>query len=191
MTLADEVGRALRALREAAGLSLSELARRSAVGKATLSELEAGRRNPTLDTLYALTTALGVPLSAVLPPPNGAAPAVISGRSVDAVLVTRFEAATVTTEIYRMAIRPGPAQHSAAHTPGTVEHLVVLAGTAVVGGEGRERTVRSGRSYTWAADGPHTYAAKGPESVDAVLVMTYQGLAGVARDRELRGAASH
>ncbi|MBX6750474.1 MAG: helix-turn-helix domain-containing protein [Micromonosporaceae bacterium] len=174
MTLADNVGRALRALREAAGLSLSELARQSGVGKATLSELESGRRNPTLETLYALTTALGVPLSAVLPAPDGGGPAaVVSGQAVDAVLITRFTAAEATTELYRMTIRPGAAQRSAAHTPGTVEHLVVLAGTAVVGGEGRERTVRAGRSYTWPADEPHTYAAKGSAPVDAVLVMTY------------------
>lgn len=174
MTLADNVGRALQQLRRDAGISLSELSRRSGVGKATLSELEAGRRNPTLETLYALTTALNVPLSAVLPPPDEHASASVSGNSVDAVLIARFRAATVTTEIYRMAIRPGPVQRSAAHTPGTLEHLVVLAGTAVVGGEGHERTVRPGRSYTWPADEPHTYAAKSSEPVDAVLVMTYR-----------------
>jgi transcriptional regulator with XRE-family HTH domain len=174
MTLADDVGRALKALRDAAGLTLSELARRSGVGKATLSELEAGRRNPTLETLYALTTALGVPLSAVLQPPSGIEPAPVSGVSVDAVLITRFEAAAVTTELYRMVIRPGLVQRSAAHAPGTVEHLVVLAGAAVVGADGRTRTIRSGQSFTWVADVPHTYAAKGPEPVEAVLVMTYR-----------------
>ncbi len=179
MTLADDVGRALRTLRDAAGLTLSELARQSGVGKATLSELEAGRRNPTLETLYALTTALGVPLSAVLQPPGTQSPrgkesAPVSGVSVDAVLMTRFGAAAVTTELYRMTIRPGQVQRSAAHAPGTVEHLVVLAGVAVVGAEGRTRTVQSGHSFTWAADVPHTYAARGPEPVDAVLVMTYR-----------------
>lgn len=61
MGLGDEVGRRLKQLRVDSGLSLSELARRSGVGKGTLSELETGRRNPTLETLYALTTALGRP----------------------------------------------------------------------------------------------------------------------------------
>jgi transcriptional regulator with XRE-family HTH domain len=182
MTLAADVGRALNALRDAAGLTLSELARRSGVGKATLSELEAGRRNPTLETLYALTTALRVPLSAVLQPPPGGTSSAISGVSVDAVLVTRFEAAAVTTEIYRMAIRPGPVQHSAAHAPGTIEHLVVLAGTAVVGADGRSRPIRSGHSFTWPADVPHSYAAKGSEQVDAVLVMTYRLIGPAARE---------
>ncbi|MFR9803164.1 helix-turn-helix domain-containing protein [Pseudonocardia sp. RS010] len=38
-------------------MSLSELARRASVGKATLSGLEAGTRNPTLDTLHAVAPA--------------------------------------------------------------------------------------------------------------------------------------
>ncbi|NJA56315.1 helix-turn-helix domain-containing protein, partial [Streptomyces sp. NEAU-H3] len=70
---ASEVGARIRELREARALSLSALARRSGLGKATLSGLEAGTRNPTLETLYAVTTALGVPLTAALAPP-GAAP---------------------------------------------------------------------------------------------------------------------
>ncbi|MHB1430723.1 MAG: helix-turn-helix domain-containing protein [Streptosporangiaceae bacterium] len=44
-TAGAQVGSAVRRLREHAGLSLSEVARRSGVGKATLSRLEAGERN--------------------------------------------------------------------------------------------------------------------------------------------------
>src|SRR5918995_6173421 len=50
---AEDVGQRVRELRERRGLSLSELARRAAVGKATLSGLEAGTRNPPLETLQA------------------------------------------------------------------------------------------------------------------------------------------
>ncbi|WP_344749798.1 helix-turn-helix transcriptional regulator [Streptosporangium vulgare] len=51
----------MRGLREERGISLSALARAAGVGKATLSGLENGTRNPTLDTLWAITTELGVP----------------------------------------------------------------------------------------------------------------------------------
>ncbi len=64
--VAAAVGRRIRELRRAAGLSLSELARRAGLGKGTLSELESGRRNPTLGTLYALTAPLGVGLAALI-----------------------------------------------------------------------------------------------------------------------------
>ena len=60
------IGRRLRELRTRRDLSLSALARHAGVGKGSLSELEAGARNPTLGTLYALAGALEVPLSALL-----------------------------------------------------------------------------------------------------------------------------
>ena len=47
------VGARIRALRTERGLSLSALAAAAGIGKGSLSELETGRRNPTLDTLYA------------------------------------------------------------------------------------------------------------------------------------------
>src|SRR5262245_35253956 len=56
----SEVGRRLRGLREARGLTLSELARTAHVGKATLSGLENGTRDPRLETLYAIAAALDV-----------------------------------------------------------------------------------------------------------------------------------
>ena len=57
------VGARISAIRKQRGLSLSGLAREARIGKGSLSELEGGQRNPTLDTLYAIAGPLGVPLS--------------------------------------------------------------------------------------------------------------------------------
>ncbi|MFC9294143.1 helix-turn-helix domain-containing protein [Streptomyces sp. NPDC057011] len=169
--LAAQVGARVRALRTERGVSLSELARRSRIGKGTLSELESGRRNPTLETLYALTTALEVPLSTALH--TTGLPAEISGAAVDAVLTERFEDASVVTETYRVRIRAGSAQESAAHTPGTTEHIVVLAGTARVGPlHSPALSVGPGEHATWAADVPHLYEAPAGD-VEALLVVRY------------------
>ncbi|WP_424215668.1 helix-turn-helix domain-containing protein [Streptomyces sp. BI20] len=164
------VGPALRELREARGLSLSELARRSGTGKGTLSELETGRRNPTLETLYAVTTALGVPLSTVLA--GAPHPRVLSGRTVDAVLIERHEDPAAVSEVHRLRIRAGDVQHSPAHTPGTTEHLVVLTGTARVGPVDAPETVGPGGHTAWAADAPHVYEAIDAD-VEALLVVRY------------------
>ncbi|MEC3998631.1 helix-turn-helix domain-containing protein [Actinacidiphila sp. DG2A-62] len=188
MELNERVGRRLRELREDRGLSLSALARRSGTGKATLSELEAGRRNPTLETLYALTTALGVSLSAALTDPRAAAGAAgdgggpggpggaagagghagISGAAVTAVLTERHEHGGAVTDVFRIRIRAGARQESAAHIPGTREHLVVLAGTAVVGDPAQPLTAGPGEHAHWAADAPHFYSAPHGD-VEAVL----------------------
>jgi transcriptional regulator with XRE-family HTH domain len=59
----------LRRLRIARHLSLSELARATTVSKATLSSIENGRANPTIETLAALASALRVELSELLEEP--------------------------------------------------------------------------------------------------------------------------
>ncbi|MFF8828732.1 helix-turn-helix domain-containing protein [Streptomyces sp. NPDC015131] len=169
MGLADQVGHRVRELRKEQGVSLSELARRSAIGKGTLSELESGRRNPTLETLYALTRALGVPLSGVL---SAADPARISGEAVDAVLMDRTEDADAVTEVFRIRIRADALQESAAHAPGTEERIVVLTGTARVGPASSPLLLHAGEQTAWPADVPHVYEAPSGDA-EAVLFVRY------------------
>jgi transcriptional regulator with XRE-family HTH domain len=56
------VGRNVRRLRIAAGVSQAELAERMGVDRAYVSGLELGQRNPTIVTLWHLAKALGVKL---------------------------------------------------------------------------------------------------------------------------------
>lgn len=175
MELNEQVGLRLRELRERRGLSLSELARRAGTGKATLSGLESGQRNPTLETLYALTTALDVPLSSVLTEPARGLvlrPGV-DGDAVTAALLERVESAELVSEVYRARIRPGAVQESAAHLPGTRERLVVLSGRARVGPREAPFTVGPGEEACWVSDGPHVYGALDGAVVEAVLFIDY------------------
>src|SRR5690348_18339603 len=56
----------LRRLRIARHLSLSELSRATGISKATLSSIENGRANPTVDTLAGLAGALRVSMAELL-----------------------------------------------------------------------------------------------------------------------------
>src|SRR5690606_40680753 len=58
----DVIAAALRAERRRAGLSLGEVARKAGIAKSTLSQLESGAGNPSVETLWALSTALDMPL---------------------------------------------------------------------------------------------------------------------------------
>jgi transcriptional regulator with XRE-family HTH domain len=172
---AGETGRRIRRLRGERGLSLSELARRAGIGKATLSGLEQGTRNPTAGTLYAIAGQLGVPLAALLTAP-GAAPGAVPELHGDAITATLLEVFTdpgVSTELYRLRIRPGPAQTSPAHGPGVVEYLTVFSGTALVGPVAAPVVVRAGEHASWLSDGPHTYAALERAEVEASLLIRH------------------
>lgn len=61
-TLLQELGRRLRAAREAAGLSVTSLAERAGVSRRYVTEAEAGRANLSLIKLAELARALRVPL---------------------------------------------------------------------------------------------------------------------------------
>lgn len=177
---AAETGARIRSLRAERGLSLSELARRAGIGKATLSGLEAGRRNPTAETLYAIAGQLDLPLAALLPAPEGSDGADVAGTAPvvhgDAVTVTLLAAFTdggVSTELYRLLIRPGPVQTSPAHAPGVVEYLTVFAGTARVGPVRAPLVVAAGGHASWVSDGPHIYTALGGVAVEASLLIRH------------------
>jgi transcriptional regulator with XRE-family HTH domain len=62
----DALGALLRVRRVSAGLSLRELAARTNVSNAYLSELERGRHEPSLRVLRAIAGALGTPLGPLL-----------------------------------------------------------------------------------------------------------------------------
>jgi DNA-binding XRE family transcriptional regulator len=55
-----QLGRNLRRVRTAAGLTQAALAKRSGIHRSYVSALEAGQRNPTAVTLQRLATVLGV-----------------------------------------------------------------------------------------------------------------------------------
>lgn len=174
---AAQVGRRIRRLRGERGLSLSELALRAGVGKATLSGLEAGTRNPTIETLYAITAQLAVPLAAVLGDPaaeHPGAPEVVHGSAVSAALLETFTDGPVITELYRLRIRPGRVQTSPAHPLGATEFLTVYAGTARVGPADAPVVVPAGGHTSWVSDVPHIYAAETGEEVHASLVIRHR-----------------
>jgi len=88
------IAAALRRERERHGVSLTELARRAGIAKSTLSQLEAGSGNPSVETLWALGVALDVPFSRLVEPERpqvrviraGKGPAVVRKTSVRVLL---------------------------------------------------------------------------------------------------------
>jgi len=172
------IGRRLRDLRAARGLSLSALARAAGVGKATLSGLENGTRNPTIETLYAIAAALGVPMSALTLDPGAPAStaSAVRGAAVVSTLLEVFTEPAATYELFRLRVVPGVEQTSPAHLPGVTEHLTVYRGLLRTGPVDAPLTAGAGQHVSFAADSPHTYAALGAEeALASLLIRTPRG----------------
>src|ERR1700742_780984 len=61
-----DLGRTARRLRENQNLTLADVARRANISSAMLSRLETGRVSPSLETIVALSQALGVTASVLM-----------------------------------------------------------------------------------------------------------------------------
>jgi transcriptional regulator with XRE-family HTH domain len=162
------VGSRIRALRTERGLSLSALAATAGIGKGSLSELESGRRNPTLDTLYAVAGPLGVPLAVLLDFDAGA---VVADEGFEAVLLHTERSTTATSEVYLLRVDPGVTRSSPAHQAGVVEQLVVLAGDCRVEYADQVVVLGVGDHVSWPADVPHRYTAGENGDMRAVNVI--------------------
>ena len=172
------IAAALRRSREAAGLSLTELARRAGVAKSTLSQLESAQGNPSVETLWALCIALGVPFSSLLDPPRPRVQVIRAGDGVGTIAAaeanyraTLLAACPPTTrrDIYRIDSEPGRARRSEPHMPGLVEHVVLMAGRALVGLTDEPVELAPGDYVVYPGDVPHVFEALEP-GTQAVLL---------------------
>src|SRR4051812_11175135 len=169
----------LRRLRTGRGLSAAALARESGVARATLAELEAGRGNPTVETLYGLAKGLGVTFADLLieadpapvhvvragegPPVPGA---VVQGRPPRPAAVQRAR-----VEIYDLRVAPGEPRHADGHTAGVTEQLLVHAGRLRVGPESGPVELCAGDFAVFDASVPHVYEAlDGPVAATLVIL---------------------
>ncbi|GAA1523974.1 XRE family transcriptional regulator [Actinomadura kijaniata] len=174
------IAMALRRERERAGLSLTELAKRAGVAKSTLSKLESGAGNPSVEVLWALATALGVTFSRLVDPPRPTVRVVRAGEGP----VTHAEqagyAATLLAscppgarrDLYRIVAWPGPPRVSEPHIPGTLEHVVLAAGRALVGPADDPVEMGPGDYVAYPGDARHVFEALEPDT-SAMLVMEH------------------
>jgi XRE family transcriptional regulator, regulator of sulfur utilization len=164
----DPLARNLVRLRGQRSLSLSALAQRAGVAKSTLSELERGRGNPSIDTLWSLARALNVPFASLFEDGRRERPTVIRLNEAPVIaaegngFVTRHllnRSGTGEVEMYILQLEPGFRRDAAPHGPGVIEHVVVMAGTADVGFADESHVLGPGDCISFPADRPHHYAA--------------------------------
>jgi transcriptional regulator with XRE-family HTH domain len=136
----------LRRLRIARRLSLSELARATTMSKATLSGIENGRANPTVETLATLAGTLGVALTELLEqPPLGEIRIVRAGR----------RNRDLDDDLVELRLKARTRDERAPLRDGTRLHVYVLEGTVVAGPIERISELGAHDYASFPADVPH------------------------------------
>jgi transcriptional regulator with XRE-family HTH domain len=170
----------IRRLRQEADLTLAELATAAGLGKSTLAQLESGKGNPSVETLWAIAAALQVPFARIV---DEAQPSLRVVRGADVAPMHSAETpgwagrlltashGRGTFDLYALDLEKGAVRHADAHHAGVLEHLVVVVGRLRAGPQDGPVLLEAGDMITFGADVPHVYEAL--ETTHCVLLMAY------------------
>lgn len=179
---ASAVGRRIKALREAMGLSLRDLAERSGVSAPMLSQVERGETSPTLAVAEKIAAGLELTLSQLLRLDEGEHVAVsrAGGRRRFERGGHRFEELTpplpgqradVSLHTLKAGATTGGPDDPPMHEPGSRETAVVLTGVLALTVDGTRHELHAGDSVTFDADLPHHFENDGKEQARFLAVI--------------------
>lgn len=176
------IARSLSRERQRSGLSLAEVARRAGIAKSTLSQLESGSGNPSLETLWSLCMALDMPFARLLEEEQstvrllrkGEGLAVNSGQAnYQAILLANCPPGA-RRDVYSLHVQPGSDRLSEPHLPGSVEHIILVRGRALVGLADSPVELNPGDYLCYPGDFPHIFRALEPDT-EALLIAEHRG----------------
>lgn len=182
----DAIGERLKDERKRAGLSQRELARRLGLSPSLISQLESGASKPSVGTLYAIVTELGVSLDSIIRGSDVAAsdssalvktsPVVRPGerQAIDLDSGVRWEELTATTEegvdflfaTYEVGGSSTPAESLMRHHGR--EYGYVIKGTLGIQIGFQDYELGPGDSIAFDSTRPHRLYNKGDVPVEAV-----------------------
>ncbi|MEQ9922595.1 XRE family transcriptional regulator [Pectobacterium brasiliense] len=168
----------IRRERERLNLSVTELAKRAGLAKSTLSQLETGIGNPSLETLWALAMALDVQVSQLIGQPRQHVQVIRANEGAATYSEQANYAATLLAacpagaqrDIYRLKVQPGEARVSQPHKPGTVEHVILSSGRARIGPVTQPVELSAGDYISYSADVPHLFDALEADTSAVMLI---------------------
>jgi transcriptional regulator with XRE-family HTH domain len=178
-TLASLLARSVREHRESRGLSLSALAERAGISKGSLSNIEAGLANPSLEVLGSIARALNIPVGMLLNADD--LPILTLVRHDDGQIVISdsglqlrpiiVDGRDQRCETYELVLPAGADYLSQPHLPGTEELVIVVQGMLRVGPHDDERELQPWDALRFPADLPHRYSSLA--GARALLIMSF------------------
>lgn len=167
----------IRAIRTEQRMTLTELARRTALSPGLISQVERGQTNPSLETLRRVASALDVPIFSLFDQrPSGNATVVRCDRRMrvqspyGGITYTRVSPGIGRLEVLEGRLEPGGASSADPWSHPSEECVVVLEGTLVVEVGDDVYELTTGDSCYLDSRRPHRY--RNPSDWDALFLVS-------------------
>lgn len=168
MSIGRHLADNITALRIKKSLSQAQLAKLAGVPRSTLTNIESGSGNPSLQNLAKISSALQVRIEELLSRPRGDVELI---RATDVELEKRVQGRVRISKLLPDAVRgldvdrveldPHTTMPGHPHLPGAKEYFSVLQGEVIVAVGGEKFAVKRGDVLAFPGDQPHSYRNAG------------------------------
>ena len=171
----DQIGARLRAARLERGLTLADLAADAGMSPSTLSRLESGKRQATLELLVPLTRRLGIRLDDLVPTEPRDPRVRRAATTRDGIVLVPLAPEGSSIATYRVTYpavkeRPRPRVHDG------FEWLYVLSGRLRLQLGEQDLTLARGEAAEFDTRTPHAMWAEGPKSAIVISIFNADGV---------------
>ena len=176
------IGKNLFDIRKSRGLSLDKTAELTGVSKAMLGQIERGKTNPTVTTLWKIANGLNVSFSAFMKEEK---------TQITQVKKEQLQALTDDQgnylvyplfpyhpekkfEIYSVEIQPGGSHFSDVHTKNSEEFILISEGELTIEIQSQEFTLNKGEALSFQAHQEHIYKNLSKQKTSFFVIIYYQ-----------------
>ena len=177
----SHLARNVAALRHTRGLTQQDLATAAGVPRSTVTSLESGTGNPSLQSLLKVAQALAAPLDELLAAPRAAvrlwrAAEFTAQHKGRAVVVRSLVPEPVPNEqMELMTLGVGAVMAGTPHLPATREYFTCLDGSVTLIVAGELHLLQSGDTLAFPGHLPHSYLNRAGEPARGVSLVVWAG----------------
>ncbi|WP_022667484.1 helix-turn-helix domain-containing protein [Desulfospira joergensenii] len=179
----DSISNNLKRIREARNLSLEGLSELSGVSKSMLRQIETGKSNPTIATIWKIANGLKVSFTSLLRRPaveakvssfTGGTPLTSESAHYRLFPLIPFEPEQ-SFETYYIEIDPGTIFFGEPHEGNVYEYVFVVKGRMEILVDEKAFKIKENEFLQFRADRPHKYRCLGESTARAIMQISYLG----------------
>ncbi len=179
MEIGKVIAHNLKKLREERNLSQGQLADMAGVSKVIISQIEKGDSNPTVNTIWKLTGALGLPYTSLLEM-EAARAEHLKKADVSELVEDKYHIfsyypknADRNFEIYQIEMEGGCNHSSIGHSSNSYEYVMLTEGRIIIRVNDIEYVLEEDDALYFDASVPHCYINEEAQTAKMLLIIQY------------------